>query len=143
MTTTDVAPRDRLVALPVRIIGAALLAAAGGIHLYLYFNGYRGISIIGPLFMAHAVSALVLAVAVLVVPGRRLPWVAAAAALFEAGALGGLVLSLTVGFFGFIESVQAPLLSWTVAVEVAGFLLFAGYVALILLRRGRQRAPAS
>lgn len=67
-------------------------------------------------------------------PGRR---------TFEAGALGGLVLSLTVGFFGFVESVQAPLLGWTIAVEAAGFVLFAGYAALSLLRRARQREPAS
>lgn len=67
--------------LTVRVLGAALLAAAGGVHLYLYDNGYRGISIIGPLFMAHAVLAILFAATLLLVPGRWLPWVSLAAAL--------------------------------------------------------------
>lgn len=127
MPTASGLTDSRAVRLSVRILGAGLLVAAGWIHLYLYNEGYSGISIIGPLFMAHAVTAVIAALALLLAPQRLLAWVSLAAGLFEAGSLGGLILSLTVGLFGFVESTSAPLVGVTIAVEAAGFLLLAGY----------------
>lgn len=131
---------NRVVTIGVRVLGAGLLVAAGWIHLYLYNGGYSGISIIGPLFMAHAVTAFIAAAAVLLAPSRWLPWVCLAAGLFEAGALGGLVLSLTVGLFGFIESPSAPWVGTTIAVEAAGFVLLVGYGAFVARPWSRHRA---
>jgi predicted lipoprotein with Yx(FWY)xxD motif len=82
------------------IAGAALLIAAGAIHLDLYLTGYRSIPTIGWLFLVQVISAFVLAAAILV---TRHPLVAAAGAAFALGTLGGYLLSLKVGLFGFTE----------------------------------------
>lgn len=132
---------NRVVTIAVRVLGAGLLVAAGWIHLYLYNGGYSGISIIGPLFLAHAVTAFLAAAAVLLTPGRWLPWVCLAAGLFEAGSIGGLVLSLTVGLFGFIESPSAPWVGTTIAVEALGFVLFVGYGAFVARPWAQHREP--
>jgi hypothetical protein len=129
----------RTLALSVRVVGTAMLVATGWIHLDLWFEGYRHIDRIGPLFLANAVLAGLAALAVLMTPERRLPWVALLAGLLEIGTLTGLVLSLTVGLFGFVESFSARLVVPTIVVESVGFLVLAGYAAYALSRqRGRQ-----
>ena len=138
--TTQVAPLPAGVALPVRLAGTALLGATGGIHLDLWATGYRDIEWIGPLFLVNAVGAIVLAVAVLLAPGRWLPWACAAGALLELGTLGGLLLSVTVGFLGFFETWEAPLARTSAVVEVAGALVLGGFAVAELLR-SRQRRP--
>jgi hypothetical protein len=127
----------------VRVVGAALLVATGWIHLHLWLDGYRTIDWIGPLFLASAVLSGLAALAVLLTPTRWLPWLALLAGLLEIGTLGGLVLSLTVGLFGFSESSAAPLVTPTIAVEAAGFLVLAGYGAGQLWRSRRRGARAS
>jgi hypothetical protein len=102
-------------------------------------DGYRGIDWIGPLFLANVVLAGAAAVAVLLAPSRWFPAVALLAGLLEIGTLGGLVLSLTVGLFGFFESLSAPLVVPTIAVESAGFVLLAGYGGWQLSRQLRRR----
>lgn len=131
----------RAVTLAVRVVGAALLVAMGAIHLKLWLDGYRDIAWIGPLFLANAVLGVLAAVAVLLSPGRRLPWVSLLAGLLAVGTLGGLVLSVTVGLFGFVESLSAPLVTPTIVVEAAAFVLLGGYGAWQLLR-SRQRPAA-
>jgi predicted lipoprotein with Yx(FWY)xxD motif len=82
------------------IAGAALLVASGAIHLDLYLTGYRTIPTIGPLFLLQVIAAFVLAAAILVTGN----WLAAAAgAGFAVSTLGGYLLSLWVGLFGFTE----------------------------------------
>jgi hypothetical protein len=129
----------RALTLFVRVAGAALLAATGWIHLHLWLDGYRGIDWIGPLFLANVVLAGAAAVVVLLAPSRWFPAVALLAGLLEIGTLGGLVLSLTVGLFGFFESLSAPLVVPTIAVESAGFVLLAGYGGWQLSRQLRRR----
>ncbi len=82
------------------IAGAAFLIAAGASHLDLYLTGYRSIPTIGWLFLVQVISAFVLAAAILV---TRHPLAAAAGAAFALGTLGGYLLSLKVGLFGFTE----------------------------------------
>ncbi len=101
----------------LRLAGAGLVGTMGGIHLYLWLIGYSGIATIGPLFMANFVGAVVLGLALLTVPARFLVWVAAMAVVFAAGTLGGLLVSITVGLFGFQDSLQAPLAVASVWVE--------------------------
>ncbi len=108
-----------------RIVGAGLLGAMGGIHLYLYGLGYSSVPAIGPLFSLNAVLGAVVGAAVLLAPTRWLAAAAAAGAGLQLGTLAALVLSLTVGIFGFEESLTAPLVGWTIAVESAGFLALA------------------
>ena len=123
---TSTRPRQWLAILAVRILGALLLADTGAIHLYLYLHGYRTTAIIGPLFLLNGVLAGIAAVLVLITPRRWLGLVALAGGLLELGTLAALVVSLTVGLFGFHESTKAPLVGTTIAVESAGtIILFA------------------
>src|SRR4051794_36485076 len=107
---------SRAVTLAVRVVGAALLLAMGAIHLKLWFDGYRAVPWIGPLFLANAVLGVLAAVALLLTPTRWLGWISLLAALLSLGTLGGLVLSLTVGLFGFYETLAAPLVVPTIVV---------------------------
>ena len=64
-------PSHQFRLLGLRVAGAGLLAAAGAVHLDLYLTGYRSIPTIGWLFLLQVIAGFVLAVAVLVRPGRR------------------------------------------------------------------------
>jgi hypothetical protein len=128
----------RTLTLSVRVVGAAMLVATAWIHLDLWLDGYRDIDWIGPLFLANVVLAGLAAIAVLGTPTRWLPWVALLSGLLELGTLGGLLLSLTVGLFGFSESFSARLVVPTIIVESIGFLVLAGY-AMYALSRQRRR----
>jgi hypothetical protein len=134
-------PRAAL-AVPVRIAGAGLLAATAAIHLYLWLDGYRDIEWIGPLFLANAIGAAVLAVAVVVVPGRLLAAACGLGALLELGTLGGLLLSITVGVLGFVETWQAPLAVESALVEAAGAVLMGGFALEEAARYRHRRAAA-
>jgi len=104
------------------IAGAALLVASGAIHLDLYLTGYRTIPTIGPLFLLQVIAAFALAVAILVTGS----WLAAAAgAGFAISTLGGYLLSLWVGLFGFTEV-------RTTAGIVAGIIDVAAFATLAL-----------
>lgn len=133
--------RDRNLVLAGRVVGAGLLIAAGAIHLYLYRLGYRAVPTIGPLFLLNTVVAEVAAVVTLAVPRRWLGWVSLGGAAFQAGTLGALLLSLTVGLFGFTETVQAPLIVPTIIVEATGalVLLCLAWYELVARRRSRYR----
>jgi predicted lipoprotein with Yx(FWY)xxD motif len=82
------------------IAGAAFLTASGAIHLDLYLTGYNSIPTIGPLFLLQIIAAFGLAIAI-PATGHRLAY--AAGAGFAISTLGGYLLSLKVGLFGFTE----------------------------------------
>jgi predicted lipoprotein with Yx(FWY)xxD motif len=90
----------RLWRLALRLAGGGLLIATGAIHLDLYLTGYRTIPTIGWLFLLQVITAFVLGAGVLVL-GSRL--VAAAGAGFALSILGGYLLSVWIGLFGFKE----------------------------------------
>ncbi|MGH9169452.1 MAG: COG4315 family predicted lipoprotein [Acidimicrobiales bacterium] len=100
-----------------RFAGGALLAATGAVHLDLYLTGYRTIPTIGWLFLLQVVVAFLLAAALLVLGGRVL---ALGGALFSLATLGGYLLSIWVGLFGFKEVRTTAGLSAGV-IEVAAF----------------------
>ena len=105
------------------IAGAALLIASASIHLDLYLTGYRTIPTIGWLFLLQVIAAFVLAVAVIAVRS----WLAdAAGAGFLVATLGGYLLSVWVGLFGFREV-------RTTAGIVAGIIEVAAFAALAAL----------
>jgi hypothetical protein len=114
--------------------------ATGGIHLYLWQTGYSNIHLIGPMFLANVVLSVLAALAVLATPLRWLAWICLLAGLLEIGTLGALLLSLTVGLFGFVEAWSAPLVVPTILVEGAGFLVLCGFAAQQLLG-SRLRRP--
>ena len=115
-----------------RLLGAGLLVATGAVHLDLYLTGYRTIPTIGWLFLLQVIAAFGLA-ALVVVTSARL--VSAAAAGFALSTLGGYVLSVWVGLFGFRE---VPTTAGAVAgsIEIAGFAVL-GFLAVAVAPRGR------
>src|SRR5215510_261031 len=122
-------PSHRLWRLGLRVAGAGLLAATGAIHLDLYLTGYRSIPTIGWMFLLQVITAFGLAAAVLAT-GSRL--IAAAGAGFALATLGGYLLSMWVGLFGFKEI-------RTTAGIVAGIIEVAAFAVLAAL----AAAPAA
>ena len=127
--------RSKYVLWGLRIAGAGLLAASAAIHLDLFLTGYRSIPTIGWLFLLQVITGFALALAVLIVPlvplkrplaGAVDAGVAAAGAGFAIATLGGYLLSLWVGLFGFREV-------RTTAGTVAGILEIAAFAALATL----------
>ncbi|MFE7600654.1 hypothetical protein [Streptomyces sp. NPDC057494] len=129
----------RVAALVLRVAAAGLTATMGAIHLYLWADGYRSLAIIGGLFLLNGIVGCLLALTLLVVPYRWLGLVATVAALFTAGTLGALFLSLTTGLFGFEESFDAELVRPTVAVEAAGILVLTTLAVAALSHRHHPR----
>jgi len=84
----------------LRLVGAALLAATGAIHLDLYLTGYQSIPTIGSLFLLQVSAVFSLAAAVLAT-GNRL--IAATGAALALATLGAYLQSVWVGVFGFKE----------------------------------------
>ena len=111
----------------LRVVGSGLLIVTAAIHLDLYLTGYRTIPTIGWLFLLQVIAAFGLGLAVLAIPRRLVipsRLAAAAGAGFALAILGGYLLSVWIGLFGFKEvrtgaGVAAGL------VEVAAFAVLA------------------
>ncbi|HEX4396451.1 MAG TPA: hypothetical protein VH136_02340 [Trebonia sp.] len=122
----------------LRLTGAGLLVATAAIHLDLYLTGFRTIPTIGPLFLFQVIVGFALALAILAapfIPLTRRPAVDASIAAVGAGyaiaTLGGYLLSLWVGLFGFHEIRTT---AGTVAgiIEIAAFGVLLGLAVLVL-----------
>jgi hypothetical protein len=129
--------RSRLTTTVLRIAGAALLVAIAVIHGYLWRQGYRDIDVIGPAFLLQTVLGVLGAAAVLLAPRRLLPWAAAAGTAFALGSLVALLLSTTVGVFGFMESTAAMYWWESFWVESAATVVLTALAALAWRRRSR------
>lgn len=125
-----VRPGRGALVLGLRVCGCGLLLAMGVIHLYLWLTGFQSLPTIGILFLLNVIGSAVLAVAVPAVPARFLGLTAVLSALFTAGTLGALALSLTVGLFGYFESPDSAIVVTTIVVESAGVLVLAALAAL-------------
>src|SRR5438270_10091668 len=104
----------RAAALLLRLGCAALLAWIGYIHLHLWLAGYRHIPANGPLFLLDAVAGFILAAALLAWPR---PLAGLLAAGYTASTLGALLISLSVGLFGFRESISASFVTESLTIE--------------------------
>ncbi|MBB4986529.1 MULTISPECIES: hypothetical protein [Streptomyces] len=133
----------RTAVLLLRLVAAGLTATMGAIHLSLWADGYRDLATIGPLFLLNGIVGCLLAVALLVTPYRWVALVATATALFTAGTLGALFLSLTTGLFGFEESTDAELVRPTLAVETAGIVVLTTLAVAGLSHRHRPVATGT
>jgi predicted lipoprotein with Yx(FWY)xxD motif len=107
----------------LRVTGAGLLAATAAIHLDLYLTGFKNIPTIGWLFLLQVIAGFALAALVLAT-GNRVA--AALGAGFAVATLGGYLLSIWVGLFGFTEV-------RTTAGIVAGIIEVAAFAVLALL----------
>ncbi len=119
------------------LAGALLLVVSAVIHLHLWSTGYRHIPTIGPLFLMQGVAGIVLA---LVVAVTRRAGAALVGALFAASTIGGLILSVEVGLFGFKDSLSAPDATLSLVVESAALVVLA---AAVLVGSHRPQSVAS
>src|SRR5580692_2588629 len=135
-------PASRWPAVILRVAGSGLLIATAAIHLDLYLTGYRTIPTIGWLFLLQVIAAFGLGLAVLVIPSRLVTLsrlVAGAGAGFALATLGGYLLSVWTGLFGFKEVRTTAGIAAGV-VEVAAFVVLA---ALALAPPPADRAAAA
>jgi hypothetical protein len=130
--TARPAPAARRAVSLLALAGAAALVWSSVIHLMLWSDGYRSISVIGPLFLVQGISGIALALAVV---AFRRAFLLAAGALLLASTAGGLLLSATVGLFGYQESLAVPYAATSLAVELGGAALFSiGCVTALAVR---------
>ncbi len=111
----------------LRLACTLLLAWIGYIHLHLWLAGYRHIPVNGPLFLLDAITAFAVAGALLAWPR---PVAGLAAAGFTASTLGALLLSLSVGLFGFRESISASDVVASIVVETITVLALLAWTVL-------------
>src|SRR6476660_6630621 len=122
----------------LRVLGSGLLIAIAAIHLDLYLTGYRTIPTIGWLFLLQVIAAFGLGLAVLAIPRRLVipsRLAAAAGAGFALATLGGYLLSVWTGLFGFKEV-------RTTAGIVAGVIEVLAFVVLAALALAPAAASA-
>lgn len=122
-------------------IGGGFLVWSAVIHLQLWSDGYKDISVIGPLFLVQGIASIVLGVAVV-----ALRWLALLAAGAVAGVATavGLLLSAYVGLFGYTESLSVPYAELSLAVEfTAAFVLLVGACVLALAEPARTAGNPS
>ena len=131
----------RWTVLVLAAIGAAFLVWSGVIHLMLWSDGYKDISVIGPLFLVQGIATIVIAVAI--VAFRWLVLLAAGAVAGVATAVG-LLLTASVGLFGYVESLTVPYADLSLAVEfTAAFVLLVSACVLALAAPSRTAGKPS
>jgi predicted lipoprotein with Yx(FWY)xxD motif len=120
----------------LRVTGAGLIAASAAMHLDLYLTGFSTVPTIGPLFLFQVIVGFALALAIVATPLIWVPsrpavdvTVAVAGAGYAIATLGGYLLSLWVGLFGFHEIRST---AGTVAgiLEIAAFGVLLGLAVL-------------
>ena len=132
--------RVEVLALLLRLVAVGLLGAVGWVHLHLWQEGYRHIPTIGPLFLAAAVSALVVGVGLLGRPSRLIGLLGFGTVI---GILAGLIVSVNVGLFGFTESLTAPFAVESIVLETAAAVSLAAWIAVDLLAESRHSEQAA
>jgi hypothetical protein len=113
-------------------LGAAAVAASAVIHLHLWMQGYKHIHLIGPLFLAQAIAGIGLALVMVAYP-RFVS--AVAGALYMASTIGGLLMSATVGIFGFHDGLRVPWATSSLVIEIAGLVVLVAAGAVLFARR--------
>lgn len=117
----------------LRWVTASAVLVSGLVHLWLWFDGFAEIDVIGPLFLLNAVAGVVIAAAT-VAWRHWLPLLASVG--FGAATLGAFVVSTTVGLFGVQERWSgAPV--WIAAASEA-LAVLAGGLALVTESRGSR-----
>jgi hypothetical protein len=101
---------------------ALLVAAAGAIHLYLYFDYFHRVHVVGVLFLVNAAVGLATSAALLV---RRDRLIVLAAGGYAVGTLAAFVASTRWGLFGYHETFWGSWQEAAGAVELAAALLAA------------------
>ncbi|HEX5114140.1 MAG TPA: hypothetical protein VFW65_02975 [Pseudonocardiaceae bacterium] len=128
--------RSNVVALVVlRIVSALLLLGMAYIHFHLYRAGYY-LTAVGVPFIINSVLGLLGAIALVVVPNKMLAIMGTLGSLLSLGTLAALLISIYGSLFGYHETLSAPLLKSTFAVESAGVVVLAVLAVLAARRFG-------
>lgn len=114
-------------ALILRLAGAGLLGWIGYVHWHLWQEGYRHIPINGPLFLLDAIAAVALGVVLLAWPR---PLAGVAGAVFTSGTIIALLISLSVGLFGFHESISASYVVQSLVLESAAVVILLAWTVI-------------
>ena len=122
----------------LRLGCVALLVWIGYLHLHLWLEGYRHIPANGPLFLLDAVAGFALAAVLLAWPR---PLAGLLAAGYTAATLGALLISLSVGLFGFRESISASYVVESLAIETITVLALITWTILAAATPGSHAAP--
>jgi hypothetical protein len=126
------------------VVGGLLVLWSAYIHFHLWNEpqGYRQISVIGPLFLLQSIGGLVVGLAVVAV--RRV-WVAICGIGYALSTLVGFLLSvgLTDGLFNFKETWAAPFADQALALEIAVVVVLALTATLCVAWSGRGTAATS
>jgi hypothetical protein len=115
----------------MRTVAAVLVAAAAAIHLYLWFDFFHRVHVVGALFLVNAAVGTAIAVA-LAANGHVLVLLAGGG--YAAGTLLAFAVSTRWGLFGYHERFWGRWQEAAGAVE----LLALGVVVVILPRRVRS-----
>ncbi len=121
-----------------RAVAAVLVIATGAIHLYLYQDGFSAVPTIGRLFLGNFAVGIVLGLAMLL---RGRPIWGLAGAGFCLGTLGGFLVSVHWGLFGYQETLSGAWQERAAVVEVAGAI--ACLVVAVWARRARLDRSAA
>jgi hypothetical protein len=121
-----------LIATAAFVVGALLLLWSAYIHFHLWneSDGYRSIPTIGWLFLLQSIAGLV--IAVVIIATRRV-WAALLGIGFALSTIGGFLISVLHGLFGFKDSWLAPFATQAFVIEViaAAVLALAAILSLV------------
>jgi hypothetical protein len=122
--------KTRLVANLLTWAGSGLVFVSAVLHFHLWASdGYDKIPTIGPLFLMQAIVGWVLSAATSALRHWALVLVEAGFAL---STVGGLLISVNVGLFGWQDTMSSPFAWLTLGLELgaAALLLCAGVILL-------------
>jgi hypothetical protein len=111
------------------------VAVSAVVHLHLWNTGYRHLPTVGPLFLLQAVSGFVMSA--LLILTRRV-WAAVLSFGLICATLGGFIMALYVGLFGFRDSWSAPFAGMAFTYEVVSGVLLVVGSTLCVIRQRRQ-----
>ena len=111
---------------------ALLVAAAGAIHLYLWFDYFHRVHVVGALFLLNAAAGLAIGLALL---ARRDVFILLLAGGYAVGTVIVFAISTRWGLFGYHESFWGSWQEAAGAIELAAALL----AALLLGGGGTDR----
>jgi hypothetical protein len=123
----------------LRIAGALLILAAGAIHLWLYFDYFHRIHIIGVLFVLNCAAATIAGFALML---SAHPLAGAGGIAYSVGTLAGFFVSVYHGLFGYVERLSGGWQEAAGALEVAAIVVLVPLVSVQLgeWRQARRRA---
>lgn len=121
----------------IRVGGALLVLAAGGVHLWLYFDFFHRVHVVGILFLLNAAAAVIIGLVLFV---SSHPLAEAAGVAFAASTLGFFLVSVYQGLFGYTERLQGVWQEAAGGLELAAIVLLLPLLATELRRRKSQRA---